>query len=495
MAMHFFRNLPLTMMTMRNTLLTLGALAFCIGAQAQPGYKLDFKIKGWKDTTAYLGYFQGDQTFVKDTARVNATGEFSFEGSKSLLQGVYMLILNKSRVLDFVIGADQRFAFEGENNDLIRTAKVTGDDDNRLFFEYGQFDLRQREKAEPIVKILRDSTLKEESKKEARADFKKVSDEVTTYQTELIKSHPTTMTARFFKAQREVEIPPAPKRADGTVDSTFQFRYYKEHYFDNLDLSDDALVRLPRPIFQEKIKDYLDRLVFQHPDTLTKEVVKLATKAKPNPEAYKWVVWTCFSHYSSHKIMGLDEVYVNIFDKYIASGEMDYWLDKKSKQNFKEYVDKIRISLVGHTAPDLVMQDQNFKPRSMYDIKKRFTILYIFDPKCGHCREETPKLVDFYNKYKTRFDVEVYAVSLDTSMQKMRDYIKEMHMTWVTVNGPRTYVGTISKLYYSETTPTMYIIDDKHKIAAKKLGIEQLPEFFERNEKMAKKQPNSNKGT
>jgi len=397
--------------------------------------------------------------------------------------------------LDFVIGVDHRFSIATDKEDMIRFAKVTGDDDNRIFFEYGQFDIVQRTKAEPIVKTLRDSTLKEEQKKDAREEFKKISDEVATYQIDLIKNNPTTMTARFFKAQREVEIPPAPKKEDGTIDSAFQFRYYKEHYFDNLDISDDALNRLPRPIFQEKIKDYLERLVVQNPDSLTKEVVKLATKAKSNPEAYKWVVWTCFSHYSNHKIMGLDEVYVNIYDKYIASGEMDYWLDKKSRQNFKEYVDKIRLSLVGHTAPNLIMQDQNFRPRSMYDIKKRYTILWIFDPGCGHCKEETPKLVDFYNKYKAKFDLEVYAVSTDTSMQKMRNFIKDFKMPWITVNGPRTYVGTVNKLYYSETTPTMYVINDSRKIAAKKLGVEQLPEFFERSEKMAKKQPNGNKGT
>jgi len=468
-------------------------IGYC--ALAQPGYKLDFKVNGWKDTTAYLGYFQGDQTFIKDTARVNAQGEFSFENQKPLLQGVYILVLNKSRVLDFVVSTDQRFAIETSKDDLIRAMKVNGDEDNQVYSDYAKYDLEQRMKAEPLVKVLRDSTLKEDGKKDAREAFKKISEEVVAYQSDLIRSHPTTMTARFIKAQRDIEVPAPPKRDDGTIDSTFQFRYYKEHYFDNLDLSDDALNRLPRPIFQEKIKDYLDRLVVQHPDSLTREVNKLAARAKKNQEAYKWVVWTCFSHYGNHKIMGLDEVYVNIYDKYIASGEMDYWLDKKAKQNFKEYVDKLRLSLVGHTAPNLIMQDQNFKARSMYDIKKKFTILFIFDPKCGHCREETPKLVDFYNKYKTRFDLEVYAVSIDTSMQKMREYIKEFKTPWITVNGPRTYVGTYNKLYYADTTPTMYVIDDKHKIAAKKLGVEQLPDFFERNEKLAKRQPNANKGT
>jgi peroxiredoxin len=474
--------------------LFIAALLIGSSSMGQSGYKIDVTVHGWRDSTVFLGYFQGDQTFVKDTARVSPQGQFTFEGSKTLLQGIYILVLGKSRVLDFVVGTDQRFALEMDKDDMLKTIKVTGDEDNKLFFDYAQFDLAQRIKAEPLVKVLRDSTLKEDAKKEAREGFKKVSEDVVAYQSELIKAHPTAMTARYLKAQRDIEIPPAPTRADGTIDSSFQFRYYKEHYFDNFDLADDALNRLPRPMYAEKIKDYLDRLVIQHPDSITKEVDKMAAHVKKNPEAYKWVVWTCFSHYSNHKIMGLDEVYVNIYDKYIATGEMDFWLDKKSKQNFKDYVGKIRLSLVGHSAPNLIMQDQNFQPKSMYDIKKNYTILWIFDPDCGHCREETPKLVDFYTKYKSKFNIEVYAVSTDTSMKKMRDYIKEMKMDWITVNGPRTYVGPHYKLYYAETTPTLYIIDDKHKIAAKKLGVEQLPDFFERLEKSAKRQPNANKG-
>jgi peroxiredoxin len=476
-------------------LIFIGAFLLTTSSFAQTGYKIDFKVKGWKDTTVYLGYFQGDQTFIKDTARVNPTGDFSFEGSKALLQGIYILVLDKTRMLDFVVGADQRFGFDMDNADMVKSMKVSGDEDNKLFFDYAQFDLVQRTKAEPLIKILRDSTLKDEDKKDAREAFRKISEDVIAYQTEMFKAHPTMMTSRYLKAQREVEVPPAPKKDDGTIDSTFQFRYYKEHYFDNFDLADDALNRLPKAMYAEKIKDYLDRLVIQHPDSITKEVNKLAAHVKKNPEAYKWTVWTCFSHYSNHKIMGLDEVYVNIYDRYVATGEMDFWLDKKAKQNIKDYVSKIRLSLIGHTAPNLIMQDQNFQPKSMYDIKKPYTILWIFDPDCGHCREETPKLVDFYTKYKTKFNIEVYAVSTDTSMKKMRDYIKEMKMDWVTVNGPRTYVGPHYKLYYAETTPTMYVIDDKHKIAAKKLGVEQLPDFFERLQKSAKRPVSGNKGT
>ncbi|HZY80040.1 MAG TPA: redoxin domain-containing protein [Cyclobacteriaceae bacterium] len=468
---------------------------------AQSGYKLDFKVKGLKDTTVYLAYYLMDQTYLRDTAKVNSQGVFSFENTKPLAQGVFMVAANNTTLFQFLIGNNQRFSMETDVSDFTGKMVVTGDEDNKLFFENANFLAKKFKDADPYVKIIRDSTLKEDAKKEAREEFKKHSTEVIAYQDNLIAKHPTTLTARLIKTTREIEVPEAPKRADGTIDSTWQFKYYKAHYFDNFDISDDALLRIGKPMFKKKLTDYLDRLFLQQPDTLTKEIMRLATKVKKNQETYKYFMWTLMSHYQSHQIMGLDEVYVNLYDKFVATGEADYWLDPASKKGIKEYVEKIRVSLVGKNAGNLIMQDKDLKAKSMYDIKNKYTILFFFSPDCGHCKEETPKLVDFYNKNKAKFDIEVYAVSIDTSMLKMRNFIKDYKMPWITVNGPRTYVGHHSKMYYAETTPTMYVIDAKHKIIAKKLPIEQLPEFFQKYESLhpAPKpnaaKPNGNKGT
>ena len=131
----------------------------------------------------------------------------------------------------------------------------------------------------------------------------------------------------------------------------------------------------------------------------------------------------------------------------------------------------------------------------LYDLKNKYVMIYFFDPDCGHCREESPKLVNFYNKNKVKLNLEVFAVSADTSMQKMRDYIKEMKMTWITVNGPRSYLGQYNKSYYAETTPTLYIVDEKKKIIAKGLNAESLDGFFTNYEKFVLKKTVKAKGT
>jgi thiol-disulfide isomerase/thioredoxin len=456
---------------------------------AQSAYKLNFKIKGLKDTTIYLGYYYGESTYIKDTARVNTSGEFVFEGKQPLVQGGYFLVLDKTRLFEmFVISDNQKFSMETNTEDYVKNMVVTGDIDNKIFFENMLFNMERHKEAEPLIKILQDTVLKEDQKKEAREAFTKINDKVNAYQDEIIEKYPKTLTARIFKANKAVKIPDPPKKADGTIDSTFQLRWYRQHFFDNFDLADDAMIRMPRPMYQEKINEYLDKLFVPQPDSLEKATDFVIAKAKKNQETFKYATWMCVVKYQAPEIMGLDEVYVDLYDKYFATGQMDFWVNEKLKKNLKDQADRLRKSLIGRTGPNLIMLDSQLKARSMYDIKNKYTILFIFDPDCGHCKEETPHLVNFYNTNKKKFDLEVFAVSADTSMAKMKTFIKDMKMeSMITVNGPRTYVGSYQDLYDAITTPSLYILDSRKKIIGKKIPTDKLEDFFtqyERTEKL-----------
>jgi peroxiredoxin len=361
---------------------------------------------------------------------------------------------------------------------------VTGDTDNKIFFENMLFNGARNLEADPFIKIVSDSTATEASKLPARTSLDDINKKVVAYQDGLLAQHPSTLTARILKSTRQIDIPAPPKKADGSIDSTFQFRYYRKHYWDNFNLRDDALIRLPRPAYQEKIKDYFTRFVPPIADSINSEIDRLAAIAKPNQETYKYFIWMCVIQFQNPTIMGLDGVFVHIIRKYFDSGEMNFWINAKMRSQLKERADQLSLSLMGMDANNLIMQDQNLKPRNMFDIKNKYTILYIFDPDCSHCRQETPKLVSFYNSYKSKFDVEVYAVSADTSIQKMKDFIKEFKTPWITVNGPRSYVGSYHKLYDADQTPSLYIIDRRRKIIAKKPPIEELVNFFNNQERL-----------
>jgi thiol-disulfide isomerase/thioredoxin len=464
--------------TMRLLFLAIILIIFS-DSYGQSGYKLDFKIHTWSDTTTYLGTYYNESTVIVDTAKVDSKGEFRFDGKKTLGQGMYYLVLGKAKMpFEFLVGSNQHFKLETKSKDYVKGMKVTGDLDNTLFFENMLFNAERHKEVEPFLTKLKDSTLTEEQKKPARAAFNKVNEAVAVYQKNIISKYPNTLMAAILRSYQPINIPEAPKRPDGTIDSTYQLRWYRLHFFDNFDLGNEAFIRMSRPVYTEKINEYLDKLFAPHPDTLMNAIDKLVLKTKGNKEAFKFLTWNLLTKYQQPEIMGLDAVYVGIYDKYFATGEASYWMNDKLKKNVQEFADRLRKSLIGKTGANLIMQDANLKARSMYDIKNKYTILFIFDPDCGHCRQETPKLAEFYARNKAKFDVEVFAVSTDTSLSKMDKFVKEMKTTWITVNGPRTYVGPYQDFYDAATTPSLFILDDKKKIIAKKIPAEKLEEFF-----------------
>lgn len=463
--------------------LLVSALFLSGAVMAQSGYDLQFRIDGLKDTTVWLGYYYGETTYRKDTAVVSSRGEFGFQGEETLPQGVYLIALNKSRLLEFVVGNDQHFSMETDTAGYVKHMRVKGDPDNTIFFENMRFNMDRHNEAQPFVRTIQDSTLKEEEKTSARESLNRINESVAAYHERIIREHPNTVTSKIFRATQRIKIPEAPKTTDGTSDSTFQLRWYRAHFFDNFDLSDDVLIRMPKPFYREKVDEYLDKLYAPNPDTVIRAIDFMVSRARKNPETYKYIVFQCVLRYQNPEIMGLDEVFVSLYDKYFATGEMDFWANDQLKKNIRQHAERLRKSLVGNVGANLIMQDINHQPRSMYDIRNRYTILYFFDPDCSHCKTETPKLVDFYDKNRTRFDVQVFAVSADSSMVKMGDYIREMKMKWITVNGPRTYVGHYQDLYDSVQTPTVYVLDEKKKIIAKKIPVDKLEEFLANYEK------------
>lgn len=461
-------------------------LAFSVVAQT--GYKIDCKINGLKDTTAYLGYYYKENTHVQDTAKVNSQGMFTFTGSKVLVQGMYFVILDKSIIFHLVVGSDQHFSLETATDDYIKKMVVKGDEDNRLFFENIAYDAARDEEAKPLVALMKDSAASKSQKTTAQESLSKISEKVMAHRQAIIDKYPQTFTVRMMLVNKPIAIPDPPKKTDGTIDSTFQLRYYRQHFFDNFNLGDEAMLRMPKVFYWEKVKEYLTRLYVQHPDSITQAIEGLVTIAKKNKETYRYLVWKCIGEYQQPEIMGLDEVYVNLVDKYIATGEMAYWLDQKTMKNFTDHASKVRLAMIGRTAPNLIMLNEDLQPRSLYDLKNKYSIIFFFKPTCGHCREEAPKLVEFYNANKKNLGLEIFAVSTDTSMKEMKAFIHEMKTPWITVNGPRSYIDThFSNLYFAEMTPTLYILDERKKIIARKLGVENLASFFENYEKMIRR--------
>jgi peroxiredoxin len=460
---------------------SLSGLAF---AGTPEGYNIKITAKGLKPGgMCQLARHYGDKQYIMDSAKVNDKGEIIFAGTEKWPQGIYMFIPPaKNKYFDFIMDEGQNFSFETDTTDFVKSMKVKGSEENRLFNEYQNFVSGKQKLIEPLqatYKRVKDSN--PDSAKIVEDKMSVIDKEVKEYKLNFIKNNPKTFVAKLFKAMEEPEIPEAPILPNGRKDSTFAYRYYKSHFFDNFDLTDDRLLR--SPIFHNKIKQYMEKLTPQTPDSIAVSADYLIEKARPNQEVFKYLVYWLTYTYESSKIMGMDAVFVHMVDKYYVTKQA-FWLDSTQYYKITKRAAEITPVLIGKQAPMINMADSTGKYISLYNVKAKYTVVVFWDHGCGHCKKEIPKLLDVYEKKLKARGVEVYAIETENKPDEWKKFIRENKLHWINVNEPDDYKRAVTKKIYDiYSTPVIYLLDDKKVIRAKRIESEQLEGIIDQLEK------------
>ena len=454
-------------------------------SQKIPGYKIQVTIPQLADTNVYLGYYYGKWQYIKDTIKLDKTGKGIFQSKDTVGSGMYLLITPSKKYLEFILNDNERiFSIETDTTDLLGKAKVKGSLENELFFKFNNeitkpskeiYSLQQK------VKEFKQKNLSD-SVEFYNSQIKLLIDSINNMKIKYMEQYPTTLLARMFKATKEPEVPDKlPLKADGSVDSSYKYYYFKDHYWDNINIADEALLRTP--IYHNKLETYFNNVIVQHPDTIIKEIDKILAKAAANKETFKYVLWWLTYNYETSKVMGFDKIFVYLADNYYKTGKA-YWLSESSTQKIIERADAIRPNLLGNIAPNLILLDTAKNLNSLHNINAKYTILYFWDPSCGHCKKETPKLAEFYKQYKDTFNLKVFAVCTDSSFIEMKKAINNMQMQdFINVNGIYTASGDFRKYYDVYSTPVLYVLDQYKRIIGKRLVPDQLYDFLKNYEK------------
>ncbi len=463
------------------------ALYISVFAQEKPSYRIEINFKNSTDSVIYLANYYGDKTYLADTARVQGHGTFVFEKHKNLDGGLYIVVnQQKKSLFEFLVSDSRNMKFDVKGDDYVKDMVVSKSEENQLFFQYLNFSGDLYNHVKPLNDKLK--TLKPDSDSTAlvKAQIKAVNSQMIDYKENIMTKYPQTFLSAFFALLKEVPVPDTlPILPDGSRDSTYPYKYYKTHYWDYTHLNDDRLVRTP--MFHKKVDTYFDQVVAKSPDSIIYEIDHLLAKMNETGDMYKFTLWHLTVKFDESQIMGHDAILVHLSDKYFSKGKAT-WLNADVVKNIQEEANKRRSTLIGELAPNLIMLDTNQKPRSLHDLKNDYVVLFFWDPNCGHCKKETPKIVEFYDNYAKELNVEVFAVCADTNMAEMKKYIRQKHMNFVNVNGPRAYTTDYHDLYNIFSTPVIIVLDKNKRIIAKRLAGEQLKEFIENHKKFSELQ-------
>jgi len=469
----------------RVVLLSALVISICSFAQ-KPGYEIRVIFKPFKNQYIYLGHYEGKQLPVIDSALVNDNSETVFRGSKALPGGVYLIgYPNKQGFFEFLLGKEQFFSIKADTLNL-QHISFTNSADNDLFMGYQQYMAANGKSIDSAQRALAAAKTKQDSA--ALTDLiLKTNKQIREHRSEIMKQHPDATLTFLLKMLREPEIPPASQQPGGKYDSTYAWQYYKSHYWEGINFYDERLVRTP--IFEGKLDKYFEQVVYPNPDSVNKEIDWMLGYASINEDNQRFLLMKFVNRYLNMKYMWEDAVFVHLYERYFSQKSYP-WLTEKGVKTIQDRAYSLMSNILGNPAADIELPDTSGKNITLYGLSSPYTIVVIWDPTCGHCKEIVPKVDSLYEAKWKWEGVKVFAMAKETDGTKndWLNFIRQHHIgDWANVyyskaaEKARVDAGVpgYSQLYDVLSFPTLYLLDKDKRIVAKKLTYDQIDEVLQ----------------
>ncbi len=452
-------------------------------------YRISGEVIGLQDSTVMLAYYFGGKQYATDTADV-INGKFTFTGNKELKGGMYLVVLSNNQYFDLII-SEQYFSFSTELNNLVGAMTFTNSVENPPFYEYLNFIVQMQQEVNPIRLQLENA--ENESKIKLQNEIKEIDNKVKSYQNKFLNDNSDKFFSKIIIATTEIEIPKAPLDSTGNPDKNFPYLFYKKHFWDNIDFSDERMLRTP--IFFNKMDQYLEKLTAKHPDSIIASADILVEKARANDKIFEYVVSYITSNYERSKIMGMDAVFVHMVENYYITNQCN-WVDSTELVKIADRAQKIAPNLIGRKASEF--QDAYGRPfmkdtlgiiHTLNEINAKYTVLVFFGPTCGHCKKEIPKIKHNVDSLiSIGYDIKTFAVATEFDKKEWKKFINDQKTgDWINVadinhddEGNPVASSDWRDKYDIYSTPVIYLLDKEKKIIAKRISHAQIVEIITR---------------
>jgi thiol-disulfide isomerase/thioredoxin len=444
----------------------LFALTFSL--LAAETYNITINAPQLKNQQIILGsYFYGN-LFARDTLMLDSAGKGSFSDSKELPEGMYILMTSPSKYFDFIIGNDRQFDISIKDTvDFVHNVTFTGAEQNSAFQEYGAFISTKREESSNAGK-----QFKANGDSIYFRQLQDINNQVMKEQQRLIEQYSGTTFGSFLRVLQNVPTPTFDNIANDTLRSQARYYYHRNHYWDNVDLSSQAL--LYSPFLKQKVNTFLNETLVKNPDTIAVQVVNMIERSKGDTLTFRNMVGEMLNYAVQSKQMGMDRVTYEIASRYYLAGQTP-WADSTLLADLDREVRKVKYNMIGMKSRDLKLTTFDGKPFNLHSVAGKAIVLFLYEPSCGHCKKETPEMYKLYQEFKDK-GLEFVVTYIGTDKAEWQKFIKDDHQfnDWINAWDPDR-VSNFWTYYDTTTTPGLYVIRGSDKtIIAKKLDPENL---------------------
>ncbi|NLE33873.1 MAG: redoxin domain-containing protein, partial [Bacteroidales bacterium] len=421
----------------------------------QQGYSINITAKAAPSITVRLAYHVGNKQYVRDSLITDKGGKTRFSGDENLPEGVYMIVLPDNHFFEFLVGEDQHFDIQFDRNDPQGTLSFTGSEENARFLVYQRRWKVLQEEAMNISKKLNGLG---EGSPEAISARKELTVQENTMKQFLRQTAETNRGTLLGAIARSVipvdtpepSVPPGIHNPD-SLRRLLLYINYKDHFFDNIDFNEPGLIR--SPVLGGRMEQFFKQVVIQMPDSVIRETDRLLARSSVNDEVFQYVAVWIMNRYASSEIMGHDAVVVHMADKVYLAGKAP-WASSEYLADLEKRVSRLRHNLIGMKASELLMGSFAGHHVSLYDVEAEFTLVYFWEPDCGHCKVATPMLKEYYDRNKAS-GIEIFAVCTSHDKEKWEKYIIDHGLTWINGWDPQR-MSRFDYFYNVESTPLIY---------------------------------------
>lgn len=262
---------------------------------------------------------------------------------------------------------------------------------------------------------------------------------------------PKTYRGEERKAFALVCVPNEKAELQGDANARYDVtgtKFYQQYH--EVDLMLEAAQKAPdaKDTYNDKVIDF----VKQHPDYEASATLVSAVDGLENIE----------------KVVGL-------LSDPVKNGRM-----KGYYQQFVEYAKKqaeaeakaAKVQASGVEAPDFTLNDINGKPFSLSSLRGKYVVLDFWGSWCIWCIKGMPKMKEYYEKYKGKF--EILGIDCNDTEAKWKAAVEKHQLPWIHVYNPKG--SNILEKYAIQGFPTKIVVGPDGKIVKTIVGED--PAFY-----------------
>lgn len=433
-------------------------------------YLLEAFVAGLPDQMVYLSLIKGDSHLKKDSI-VSVNGNIQFKIPSNSQTGMYRLFLGDERMASFfdreimyfdVVFNKENIRLQTSYNNPAGDMLVLESAENELFYRF----LRAREEFYSRFGLLMQTgryygpndTFYNHWRDEILRVQKAVTDSIVRITGLLPES--------FISSYASMYIEPVYDPESGV---SYE-EYMKVHYFDLIAMKDPELIY--SQVFNQKVVTYLGFYRQANADQSEQEdqfilaIDHLMQHCDYNQQVYDFVLNYLLEGFERFK---MEKVLVHIAGNHLT-GECETDNRKIMEQRLEAY----KSMAPGKKVNDFVLPDLNNEAHRLSELKSDYVLLVFWASWCPHCTQLMPRLNKWYIENGKSHDLEIFAVSIDTSRFDWEEFSLLNRLSYINTYEQSGWEGKVARQYNLYATPTMFLLDRERKILSKPLTFREF---------------------